>query len=308
MSDTFMQMLANENSPIKSIYGSSDHILYYRTNIQEVIPRVMGSTIIDTIIIDKININWIESFDIFCGESILLWNIPFFLSIENIRIIDDEYYIKINQNIFSRDKLGIFVENNFEIPTYKIPYLTFRLNSTKNFNYNLLINEIYYFNDAHLLFPTKYNIYQYETYELNKINKVYSNLICNNIYINTFSPIINFAIRYNGYSAQNIDKNMIIYKNLKKKSLLFSSKYFINYSLPNDIVDVIKEYVGDDVFCYYYSFPIGKTKDSLVNLRNIDSTIIEIKTKDDNYNGLYYLRGLNVLNYDTKNNKLNLDL
>lgn len=280
-------------------YNVDDYLINGYTNVKNQLIREIGSSIIDTIIISKyINLNDIDSFDIYCGD-FLLFNIPFFLSIKSINIIDNEYYIKINYKIFSKENPWFRVKNNFELPTANVGAMyTFRLNSNIYTNYKLLINNVIYTLDVHRNFPTNYSIYQYETYILDKSNKLLSSSICNNIYIKVSSPIIEYKLIINGTLFQSsINSNIIIYKNLKKKSNMSNKQKYLKHLLfPNEIINLISEYLGNDKYYYYYSFPIGNCDNSTLNIGHIDNVIIKIKTKDDNYNGYYYLRTLNILN------------
>lgn len=300
-------------------YTKRDDILKCKTNIGLELEHDSTTIIFKFFMIPlNINLNDILYFEIYNHLNTFSWKIPFILLIESIRIIDNNYCIKIKQealkNNYTRDNQDYFkIHDYFEFPIFScmwsIIYIRLVSINKIDFDYELIIDYVSYNDYDHNNKPIRKQmayedfqlyVYNYDIIELKEINNFKSDLLCNNIYIKLDNPINNFELILDNYHFLDLNRTRIkIYNNLKKREYSWTKeKYMIlNNIFNDDIINNIKSYLP--IYEYLlYNFPIELTENKVysnINMSCIKNNTIKIKTLNEIYNGYIIIKGMSIL-------------
>ncbi len=241
--------------------------------------------------------------------------IPFDLLINftKIEIINNNYYISINNNILGICSNKLFNYKYFLLYRYIKP-LTINLKTNNNiiFDYNLLYYSIFF--SANFLskyirnHSISYIYYNYDKYMINKTTTIYNcNYICSGFFITTNDIITNFNVNIYDCKILSIDEDIIYYKKylLPKNNIDLSNdkikslKLSLQNNLPNDIILEIIKYLSCSKYKYLYFFPLGISGNinNGINLNKVEQMNINITTKNNIYDGVMYLKNRTCFNY-----------
>ena len=294
--------------------SNTQNIIDCQSNISHSFIRSYDAVKIQGLIIPtKNNLNNITSIEINIGGN-TIFSIPFdIIKANNTMIIEDDYYITIPDEIFGNYYGDFVIKNKFLIPLICLRYhdVEFILiarddNQFYNFNYQIMIHQIYYQSDIRKNMVQKNKseniIYQYQSFPIvGNSNTIDPRLLMTGIYIKSLSSIIKYELLLNNILYRSIEKNMILYNRyLQSKRSLWTKKhsltleFSLNTILPLEIIYMIEEYVKDK-YEYLYYFPIADYNHITINCDKVDNIKINLISENEKYDGKIYVKNLNLL-------------
>lgn len=300
------------NKTLPIIYSHELVTEYLESSTWFSFPRNSDTFYIESIVIPiKINVFKIKNFEIKIGGS-TIWKIPFSLLLNNVKIIDEKYYIPFNNDLLGKyNNDALFeIKNKFEIPLAALTYhqVECKLNSDEKFDYELLIENIFYAaNERTKLheLQDEFLINQYQTFHITGTdNIIIPDHISTCIYVETSSPLIRYELVLANMVYMKMDDNMIsYYDSLISKKKIWTNKHSLTLLftlkdiLPNELIKMIENYVTNS-YKYLYKFPIGVDEDSLtgtINFSRLENVKINLMTQDGTNEGDVYIKNKNVL-------------
>lgn len=303
------------NKTFPNNYSNTQNIIDCQSNISHHFIRSYDAVKIQGLIIPtKNNLNNITSIEINIGGN-TIFSIPFdIIKANNTMIIEDDYYITIPDEIFGiKFDENHMIKDKFLIPLICLQYHDVEIiliarddNQFYNFNYQIMIHQIYYQSDIrkNILQKNKSEdiIYQYQSFPIvSNSNTINPHLLMSGIYIKSLYSIIKYELLLNNIPYRSIEKNMILYNRyLQSKRSLWTKKhsltleYSLNTILPLEIIYMIEEYVKDR-YEYLYYFPIADYNDTTINCDKFDNIKINLISENGKYDGKIYVKNLNLL-------------
>jgi hypothetical protein len=266
--------------------------------------------IIDGFIIPKsINLNDIKTVDIIIGGKII-YSIPFDIITDtrNIEIKNNKYFIKFPHELFNINSTNEYFKNYllFPIITMQFTDIIINLNSITNFDYKLIIKNIYYKQEIRrelAISPHDIDIYGYQSFDINKSSfNINASFISTGLYVFTNSKIKYFKLYLNDVIAQNLTEDLIEFYSclIYKKESWTEEQEDVVYSLsylPDEIINIIEGYMDiKNEYMYFIPFnTLNNEIDGMINFSRFENIKVDIKTKNNIYDGKIYNKYLNRL-------------
>jgi hypothetical protein len=286
------------------------------SNTPHRIPHFPDTFIFETIIIPQdINLYDITKFIVTIGGD-TVWDIPFELLLDKVRIIGGLRYIQIPNDLFHEKSDDILLLKNWgEIPIGVLPYCDIQicLVASRNFNFSLILQGVYYEHEIRGKIAgsiCQHIIYQYQTFHCGvefpqKINPLH---ISNALYVKTCSPITNFKLHLNNILFIDIDSdkieyygNTVIKNNGWTNSHTFALKECIGHKIPRELVEIIESYCKL-VYTpmYLYKFLIGQVgnthiTDATINFNPSIDITVDIVSEKKVPGTTVYVKNKNIL-------------
>jgi hypothetical protein len=315
MANSLIQLVASSDTPQRfpiSMSVNSD-ILDATTNTPFHLSRIADIMIIDGFIIPKsINLNDIKTFDITFG-GFLIYSIPFEIiathnSMHNIEIKNNKYFIKFPHELFNIDSSNQYLKKYLLFPMISMQYndIIINLNSITNFNYKIITKNIYYQSEIRRELaqnPHHIDIYGYQSFDINKATfNINASFMSTGLYVFTNSKLKYFKLYLNNVLAHDLTEDLIEFHSLLiyKKETWSEEQEDILYSLtylPDEIINIIEGYMDiKNNYTYFIPFnTLNNEIDGMINFSRFENIKVDIKTKNNIYNGKIYNKYLNRL-------------
>lgn len=322
----------NETYPVD--YARHPNEIKLRSNTPHDLIKMSDTIIFNALIIQcHVNLNLIRDITITIrnknNDITNVWIIPFdMIRINNTNIIDNEYFVTIKNKLlgFTTDK-KLLIKDALEIPVLAIneQRITFIMNSVYDFDFELLVESIFYQDQIRrLIYREKIEqyIYQYQQYTITQNTTVIkSNLMSIGVYIKISDMITKLSFCYCSASMLSLSKRQIdYYRYLINKKVLWSKEHsetlrsVLESVLPVDILFIIEQYAKSDThdihdiydiydtndkceYLYYVPFSLNDISNSGINLNSMyrDGMIVKIETANNTYDGKIWIKCKNVL-------------
>jgi hypothetical protein len=305
-----IQLVSNNTNNFPIQYSTSNNIFQILSNNIFEISRNMDAFILDGIIINKNDYNYIKNLHILIGGQII-WNIPLIL-FTHIKEIDDEYIIYINNNILGKNNELLLIKDKLVIPLISIPYNMLEIRITSTYN-NIPIKIIYKSilyntNIRQIIARTNYDlvINQYQQFSFNNNSfNINPKLFGTAIYIELNDLLINYELKLCDHVYSRYDKYLISYNNnlIKKRVWTkYKSKAInivLNKIFNDNISNLIEEFIKESYYLYCFPFDINFDDEIFTNINfsKIDNVEINLLTKNRKYNGNIIIKNKNILKY-----------
>jgi hypothetical protein len=309
-----LRVLGSASPRFPQNMSMDSNILDETSNIPFHLSRNADVMIIDGFIIpESINLNDIKTFDITYGGH-LIYSIPFDIIIattnamHNIKIKNNKYFIKFPHELFTINSSNQYLTKYLLFPLISLQYheITINLKSIINFDYKLITKNIYY--QPEIRGPLAQNshhidIYGYQSFDINKASvNIDTSFISTGLYVLTNSKLTDFKLYLNNMLTQEFAEDLIefhsclIYEKAlwtkEHENVLYSSLY-----LPEEIINIIEGYIEKNTkYMYFIPFNTLDNKiDGTINFGRCSDVKVDIKTKDNIYNGKIYNKHVNRL-------------
>jgi hypothetical protein len=269
-------------------YGIEEVFIECASNKHIMLNRNSDAIIFDAFIIpNDVELCDITSFQIIIGGMKIIdvfWDT---IKINSVKVIDKYYYVSIRDELFSpqfNDKLVI--KNKFIFPlvsSLQQDIYFVLVSKDNNFEYKVMVNYVFYNEPVRKYLSddkSYYFINQYRTFQITQRETCigYESFV-NGFYVKTTSPIINYNLLMMGYNSNffvnmNKDENAISYSNNLQETI---------HNKHN-----ITEYI--------YWFPIDKYNSKKLAHRSFFK--IELRTQNNMYDGVIYMKTMNVLMFN----------
>jgi hypothetical protein len=274
-------------------YGLEETVIECSSNKHFMLDRNCDAIIFDAFIIpNNVNLCDITSFQIMIGGTII-FDIPWdIIKINSVRLIDTNYYVSICDKIFSPQfNDNLVIKNKFIFPlvsSQKQDIYFVLISKDNNFEYKIMVNNIFYNSPVRKYLSddkSYYFINEYRRFEItHRETYIGPESFLNGFYVKTTSPIVNYRLLMNG------DGNFYVFMNKDKNSISH------NNNLQNITYHKNENGIDNHIAEYIYWFPIDKYNEHGRAFRSLYK--IELKTQDDTYNGMIYMKTMNELMFN----------